>query len=225
MSSSSSRRQPAAAPAASDWPAWWPAAAGVGVLGTLYVGAAPFLMPAFRKHCLPYVAANACQVNDLLLPALRKRNAKRVIDLGSGDGRVCIEAAHHLGVEAVGYELNPWLVLWSRFEARRRGVGHLCSFHRKDLFKAPVAEHDAVVLFVVPAMAPEIETMLEAQLAADATVYSCRFPLDRWVADEHTVASELTSGYNVNQMWEYTLPNAVDKQGGEGADPKAAVYQ
>jgi len=36
-----------------------------------------------------------------------------VIDLGSGDGRLLIEAAKR-GATVIGYELNPFLVWWSR---------------------------------------------------------------------------------------------------------------
>lgn len=39
------------------------------------------------------------------------------------------------GHYAVGYELNLWLVLYSRWRALVRGVNHSTEFHRKDLWK------------------------------------------------------------------------------------------
>ena len=38
----------------------------------------------------------------------------RLVDFGSGDGRL-VKAAASRGMSAVGYELNPYLVCWSRF--------------------------------------------------------------------------------------------------------------
>lgn len=58
------------------------AAAGIGLL----VGCAPFVLPALRKICLPYVPATDRQVQNVM-KILRKRKGN-VIDLGSGDGRI-----------------------------------------------------------------------------------------------------------------------------------------
>src|SRR6266576_5053413 len=45
-----------------------------------------------------------------------------VIDLGSGDGRMLIHAARQ-GATAKGWEINPFLVLWTRFLVHRYRVG------------------------------------------------------------------------------------------------------
>lgn len=47
---------------------------------------APFVLPALRKICLPYVPATTIQVSNVI-KALRGRNGQ-LIDLGSGDGRI-----------------------------------------------------------------------------------------------------------------------------------------
>lgn len=47
---------------------------------------APFVSPALRRVCLPYVPATTSQVNNVLL-ALRGRHGS-LLDLGSGDGRI-----------------------------------------------------------------------------------------------------------------------------------------
>lgn len=63
------------------------------------------------------------------------RGAKgSLVDLGSGDGRIVIEAAR-LGLRSEGLELNPWLVAYSRWKAYRAGVSASTSFHAKDLWK------------------------------------------------------------------------------------------
>ncbi|KAJ7370211.1 hypothetical protein OS493_033836 [Desmophyllum pertusum] len=52
-----------------------------------------------------------------------KRQGSTLVDLGSGDGRVVITAARQ-GYQAHGYELNQWLVWYSRLQARLQGLHH-----------------------------------------------------------------------------------------------------
>ncbi|XP_069979332.1 ATP synthase subunit C lysine N-methyltransferase, partial [Penaeus vannamei] len=67
----------------------------VGLTGGAAIGlsiiAAPFVAPALRKVCLPYVPATTQQVNNVLR-ALRGRTGT-LVDLGSGDGRIVVAAA------------------------------------------------------------------------------------------------------------------------------------
>ncbi|XP_063423262.1 ATP synthase subunit C lysine N-methyltransferase-like isoform X3 [Mytilus trossulus] len=62
----------------------------VGVIGGLvagvYVAALPFVVPAFRKVCLPFVPASESQVRNVL-SALKGRKGT-LLDIGSGDGRI-----------------------------------------------------------------------------------------------------------------------------------------
>ena len=57
----------------------------------------PFIKPGFRRICLPYVPASDVQVSNVL-KALQGSEGK-VIDLGSGDGRLVssslLDAVHH----------------------------------------------------------------------------------------------------------------------------------
>jgi hypothetical protein len=147
------------------------------------------------------LAANDIQLK-MLTNSLREHNVKRVVDLGSGDGVVCIHLAKELGIKTAGYELNPWLVVFSRTWAWYSGVGNLCSFHQRDLFKADVSKDDGVVLFVVPSMMDALEEKLKNELKDDAKVYALRFPLNTW-KEEHYESGPPTGGYNVNQLWVY----------------------
>ena len=67
--------------------------AGVVILavsGACFVGvyavATPFLLPALRRICLPFVPATVSQVNNVF-SALRGRSGT-LLDIGSGDGRI-----------------------------------------------------------------------------------------------------------------------------------------
>lgn len=57
-----------------------------GSLVALYAVAAPFVAPALRKVCLPFVPATTAQVQNVL-QVLRRRSGT-LVDIGSGDGRI-----------------------------------------------------------------------------------------------------------------------------------------
>ena len=70
----------------------------LGITGASFVGicaaAVPFLLPAARRICLPYVPATTEQVCNVMA-LLKAGKPGRLVDLGSGDGRIVIEAARH----------------------------------------------------------------------------------------------------------------------------------
>lgn len=125
--------------------AWIVGGIGVG----LTLGAIPFITPAIRRYCLPYVPATQRQISTLKT-ILRGRSGK-VADLGSGDGRVVISLAKE-GHYAIGYELNLWLVLISRVSSIYNGVYRNTEFHRKDLWQVDLNEFDNIIFFGVDQM-------------------------------------------------------------------------
>ena len=56
------------------------------IAGTIYAVATPFVMPALRRYCLPYVPATSNQVANVM--ALLRGRQGSLVDLGSGDGRI-----------------------------------------------------------------------------------------------------------------------------------------
>lgn len=79
------------------------------------------------------------------------------MDIGSGDGRIVIEAAK-AGVcrQGHGVELNRWLVYYSRFMAYRAGVGGSTKFFKKDLWKYDMKPYNQVVVFGVEEMVRKV---------------------------------------------------------------------
>ena len=122
-----------------------------GVAVALSAICLPFVTPALRKVCLPYVPATDTQVTNVLR-ALGKSSVssvrRQLVDIGSGDGRIVMEAAK-AGYKAHGVELNPWLVLYSKYRARRLGLSATATFSRADLWKSDMGRYDNVVIFGV----------------------------------------------------------------------------
>ncbi|XP_012927833.2 protein FAM173B isoform X6 [Heterocephalus glaber] len=57
-----------------------------GALVAVYAVATPFITPALRKICLPFVPATAKQIENVMKMLRHRRGS--LVDIGSGDGRV-----------------------------------------------------------------------------------------------------------------------------------------
>lgn len=169
---------------------------GAAVLG-LCIGTAPFISPALRKFCLPYVPATDKQVRNIIA-ALPKKGA--FADIGSGDGRIVIAAARH-GLASTGYELNPWLVLYSKFKSYRLGLGASATFSRKDLWKTSFRQYDAVSIFGVEQMMPKLGEKLASELRPGTCVVACRFYFPGWRPIQ-------TVGDGIDRVWVYSVPES-----------------
>ena len=73
-----------------------------------------------------------------------------VYDLGSGDGRIVITAAHKHGCRAVGYEIDRELVETSRERAKQAGVERLVTFEQQDIFTADLRDADVIAVYLLP---------------------------------------------------------------------------
>ncbi|XP_058434559.1 adenine nucleotide translocase lysine N-methyltransferase isoform X7 [Marmota monax] len=145
---------------------------------------------------VPYVGASARQVEHVL-SLLRGRPGK-MVDLGSGDGRIVL-AAHRCGLRpAVGYELNPWLVGLARLHAWRAGCAGSVCYLREDLWKVSLRDCRNVSVFLAPSVLPLLEDKLLAELPAGARVVSGRFPLPTW----QPVA---VIGEGLDRVWAYDV--------------------
>jgi cyclopropane fatty-acyl-phospholipid synthase-like methyltransferase len=96
----------------------------------------------------------------------------RLIDLGSGDGRIVIAAAQR-GAVGLGIEIDANLVERSRASVRRLKLEDRATFVTQDLFEADFSSADVVTLYLLPdvnkRLAPKFLSTLKAgtRLCAD----------------------------------------------------------
>lgn len=171
----------------------------LGLTGTVAVGltviCVPFVTPALRKHCLPFIPATNLQIRNILT-ALKDRKGA-VVGLGSGDGRIVAEVAKHNFI-AHGVELNPWLVIFSRLSSFRQGVAFKTKFFRKDLWKFNLQPYDNVVIFGVEQMMLDLESKILAECRRDCRIVACRFPLPN-------IKPEAIIGSGIDTVWIYNI--------------------
>lgn len=182
---------------------------GLAVTGGLAVGVSlvtfSFVSPALRRICLPFVPATDNQIKNVLKLCNKKQlggSGATLVDLGSGDGRIVFAAARE-GYQATGYELNPWLVLYSKVYARVQNLAQSTSFKRQDLWKVDYGQFDNVVIFGVADMMNELSIKLEEDMKDSCRVVACRFEIPRWKP-----VKEIQDG--VDSAWLYTKESFQD---------------
>ena len=106
-----------------------------------------------------------------------------VYDLGSGDGRIPIEAAKRFGARGVGIELSEVRVAEARANARAAGVERLVRFRRQDLFAADIGEATVVMLYLLPELNERLKPKLRA-LPPGTRIVSYTWDMGAWTPEK-----------------------------------------
>lgn len=104
-----------------------------------------------------------------------------VVDLGSGDGRLLVEAAKR-GARVVGYELNPFMVWLSR--SRLASFRGRTAVHRKNLFKADLSHATVIYIFGLQTIMPAVAEKLRREARPDARIVSFAFEFPDWAYEK-----------------------------------------
>lgn len=103
-----------------------------------------------------------------------------VYDLGSGDGRIVINAAQTYGARGVGVEIDPELVKKATENAQKAGVSNLVEFRQQDLFQADISEATVVTLYLLPNVNLRLKSKLLEELKPGTRIVSHAFDMGDW---------------------------------------------
>ena len=121
-------------------------------------------------------------VVDALLELAGVGPQDRLLDLGSGDGRIVITAARRWGVPGLGVEIDPSLIDRARAEARRAGVAHLARFEEADLFKIDLTQASVITMYLLPDVNLLLRPRLQ-QLRPGTRVVSHDWDMGEWLPE------------------------------------------
>ena len=124
-----------------------------------------------------------------------------LVDLGSGDGRIPLLAAQRFGARALGIELIPELVAYSRREADRLGLGERVRFVQGDIFATDFSHATVVALYLPPSVNLRLRPLILA-MKPGTRVVSYNFGFGDWKPD-HGDASDDAYG------WLWIVPAAA----------------
>lgn len=132
----------------------------------------PFLFGASFERSTKNIMENIMTLSNA------KQNEK-MADLGSGDGSIVIEFAKR-GVEAHGFEINPFLVLWSKLRIKKNKLQDKAFIHWKNFWISDLKDFDIVIIFQVGYLMGALERKLEKELKKGARVISNRWKFPLW---------------------------------------------
>lgn len=111
-------------------------------LGLVIIGVVVALFLATAFTGAPYVPSQRREVREVFSKLRPLRSTDVVVDIGSGDGVVLQEICER-GAHAVGYEINPVLVLLTRWRLRRHAAS--CRVLLKNFWTTPFPDDTTVV--------------------------------------------------------------------------------
>jgi SAM-dependent methyltransferase len=102
-------------------------------------------------------------VIDAALQAAHVQQSDVVMDIGSGDGRVCVLAAKLHGCRAIGLEFDANLAALSRRTVERNRVAHLVEIRHADALRADLSRATVVYLYhqsdFLTLLRPQLESL------------------------------------------------------------------
>ena len=131
---------------------------------------------------VPYVPTPWVVVS-AMLELGQVKNGDFLLDLGSGDGRVVIEAARTRGARGLGVELDADLVRLSNDEAKRLGVAPSARFLRQDLFETDLTQATVITMYLLPQVNMALRPRLASELRPGTRIVSHDFGLGDWRPD------------------------------------------
>jgi hypothetical protein len=125
---------------------------------------------AFGAPFLPTLSNRKAEALDLL----DLKPGQTLLELGSGDGRILRVAAER-GIYAIGYELNPALVLWSRLINWR--YRHYITVHWGNYWRHPLPITDGIYVFLLNPYMEKLDKKITQEITQSVKVVSFAFAI------------------------------------------------
>ncbi len=199
------------------------------VFVTILLGGALFLpaasVPA-QEVRTPYVASDPAVVARMLALAALK-DGETAVDLGSGDGRIVLEAVRsYPNARAWGVEIDAALVNRAKASAAAQGLASRAQFFQRNAFDADLRKVDVIFLWLLPELQRLLRTKILAEAKPGTRVIAHYTDMGSWQADLRVeeggrpvllwvVPARLAGN------WSWTLPGP----GGKGRLRYAAVIE
>lgn len=117
---------------------------------------------------------------DRMLTLGEIKAGETVFDLGSGDGRIVIDAARKYKAKGVGVELNDDLYKESMERIKSLGLSSTARIIHGDLLKQDYASADLVTVYLLPVATDLVTPILEKQLKKGARIVAHDFQFASW---------------------------------------------
>lgn len=119
------------------------------------------------------------RVADVMIRLANIRKRSVVYDLGSGDGKLLFLAARR-GARATGFEINPFLVLFTNIKILLSPYRASISCVWKDFWQTDLSDADVVFVYLLPWKMDKLRTMLTNICRPGTLIVSNSFIFPKW---------------------------------------------
>ncbi len=116
---------------------------------------------ADRLLPVPVYLPKPQEVVTRMLAEAKLMKGQKLVDLGSGDGRIVVTAAKQFGARSVGYEIEKELVAISRTKIAEAKITDLASIEASDMFKADLTDVDVLAIYLYPEVMDQLKKQIE----------------------------------------------------------------
>lgn len=131
---------------------------------------------AFRGA--PYKTTDDTTLAELIQASGIKKGEK-VVDLGSGNGKIIIAFAQK-GYEAHGIELDPVLAWWTRRRIKKMGLEKKAFVHRRDMWKEDLSQYDVIIIYQITYIMGRMGKKMKREMKPGARALSNHFTFPDW---------------------------------------------
>lgn len=130
------------------------------------------------KSGAPYVPTSSANIRRMLSLA-DLQPGEKIIDIGSGDGRIVFAAARRQAI-CLGIEINPLLVWWSRCISYIQKHHKLITITQQNFWQVDMSEADVIIAYCIGSKMPVLQQKLAKEAKAGARIISSRFQFPDW---------------------------------------------
>jgi 16S rRNA A1518/A1519 N6-dimethyltransferase RsmA/KsgA/DIM1 with predicted DNA glycosylase/AP lyase activity len=120
---------------------------------------------------------------DKMLKLGELKAGETVFDLGSGDGRIVIDAARKYKAHAIGVEIDDSLYKQSMDRIKNLGLSSTARIIHGDLLKQDYSSADLITVYLLPVATGLVTPILEKQLKKGARIVAHDFQFAAWKAE------------------------------------------
>lgn len=181
-----------------------------GVAAALLVLLSGAQARAYDDGTAPYVPSPP-EVVDRMLRLAQPKAGELLVDLGSGDGRIVIEAAKQYRTRGLGVDIDARLVRLGQENARAAGVESLVRFEVRNFFEMDFRGVDIVSAYLLP----EVNLALRPKLLAlkpGTRIVTHDYHMGDWPYDEMVeipVAEKLVGASGRSRAYLFIVPADV----------------
>mgnify|MGYP001596744020 CR=1 FL=1 len=131
----------------------------------------------FAGSDAPYIPTKMDSIKKILKMAGVKKG-KKFYELGSGDGRVVLEAAK-MEADSIGIEQSWIRVLYSRWRAKKLNLKNAIFIHG-NIFKRSYSDADIIYIYLLHKGVAKLEDKLKRELKKGSIIITQKYHFPSW---------------------------------------------